>query len=91
MCHDFKISNFNLKTTDYQLLIIILYQLLIIEINNQQLVCECLANEVEFINSVKYEESVWMKVCSERGKEALYIGCVYMLTDSTSISVVDSC
>ena len=26
------------------------------------LVCECLVNEVEFINTVKYEESVWMKV-----------------------------
>ena len=24
-------------------------------------------------------------------REALYIGCVYMPTDSTSISVVDSC
>ena len=48
------------------------------------LVGECLANEVEFINSVKYEESVWMKVRirSERGREALYIGCVYMPTDS---------
>ena len=53
------------------------------------LVFDCLANEVEFINSVKYEESVWMKVHSERGREALYIGCVYMPTDSTSISVVD--
>ena len=55
------------------------------------LVRECLANEVEFINSVKYEESVWMKVRTERGREALYIGCVYMPTDSASISVVDSC
>ena len=55
------------------------------------LVHECLVNEVEFINSVKYEESVWMKVHSDRGREALYIGCVYMPTDSTSISVVDSC
>ena len=55
------------------------------------LVCECLVNEVEFINSVKYEESVWMKVHSEREREALYIGCVYMPTDSTSISVVDNC
>ena len=55
------------------------------------LVRECLANEVEFINSVKYEESVWMKVRSERGREALYIGCVYMPTHSASISVVDSC
>ena len=41
-----------------------------------------LANEVEFINNAKYEESVWMKVCSERGRETLYIGCVYMPTDS---------
>ena len=32
-----------------------------------------------------------MKVRSEMGREALYIGCVYMPTDSTSISVVDSC
>ena len=32
-----------------------------------------------------------MKVRSERGREALYIGCVYMPTDSASISVVDSC
>ena len=54
------------------------------------LVCECLVNEVEFINTVKYEESVWMKIRSERGREALYIGCVYMPTDSTSVSVMDS-
>ena len=31
-----------------------------------------------------------MKVRSERGREALYIRCVYMPTDSASISVVDS-
>ena len=55
------------------------------------LVRECLVNEVEFINTVEYEESVWMKIRSERGREALYIGCVYMPTDSTSISVMDSC
>ena len=55
------------------------------------LIRECLVNEVEFINTVKYEESVWMKIHSERGKEALYIGCVYMPTDSTSVSVMDSC
>ena len=55
------------------------------------LVRECLVNEVEFINTVMYEESVWMKIRSERGREALYLGCVYMPTDSTSISVMDSC
>ena len=37
------------------------------------LVCDILANEVEFINSMKYEESVWMNVHSERGRETLYI------------------
>ena len=31
---------------------------------------------------------MWMKVHSERGKEALYLRCVYMPTDITSISVV---
>ena len=55
------------------------------------LVRKCLVNEVEYINTVKYEESVWIKLRSERGREALYIGCVYMPTDSTSISVMDSC
>ena len=45
-----------------------------------------------FINCVKYEEcAVHMKMHSEKGREALYIGCVYMPTDSSSISVVDSC
>ena len=43
------------------------------------------------LNSVKYEESVWLKIRSERGREALYIGCVYMPTDVTSVSVMDSC
>ena len=55
------------------------------------LVCECLVNEVEFINTVKYEESVWMKIRSERGREALYIECENMPTDSTSVSLMDSC
>ena len=27
----------------------------------------------------------------ERGRSALYIGCVYMPTDSTSVAVVESC
>ena len=40
--------------------------------------------------TVKYEESVWMKIRSERGREALNIGCVYMPTDRTSVSVIDS-
>ena len=40
---------------------------------------------------MKYDESVWMNVRSERRREALYIGCVYMPTDSTSVFVVDSC
>ena len=26
-----------------------------------------------------------------RGSSALYVGCVYMPTDSTSVGVVDSC
>ena len=55
------------------------------------LVRECLVNEVEFISTVKYEESVWMEIRSERGREALYISCVYMPMDSTSISVMNSC
>ena len=55
------------------------------------LVRECLVSEVEFITTVAYEESVWMKVRGERGRSALYIGCVYMPTDSTSVAVLDTC
>ena len=35
--------------------------------------------------------TVWMKVWGERGTSTLYIGCVYMPTDSTSVAVVESC
>ena len=52
------------------------------------LVRECLVDEVEFISQVRYEESVWMKVREGRGREALYIGCVYMPTDSNRVSVI---
>ena len=47
-------------------------------------------HEVEFITSVKYDESVRIKVRGGRGRSALYIGCVYMLTDSTSVAAVDT-
>ena len=49
------------------------------------LVRECLVSEVEFITSVEYEESVWMKVRGGRGRSALYVGCVYMPTDSAAV------
>ena len=39
---------------------------------------------------MKYDGSVWMKVCGRRGRSAFYIGCVYMPTDSTSVGVVYS-
>ena len=55
------------------------------------LVHECLVSEVEFITMVAYEDSVWMKVWGERGGLALYIGCVYMPTDSMSVAVLDTC
>ena len=47
-------------------------------------------NEVEFISNTRYEESVWIKVRGERGREVLYNCCVHMPTDSTSVSVIDS-
>ena len=31
---------------------------------------------------------MWMKICSERGRKAMYIGYVYIPHDNTSISVV---
>ena len=36
------------------------------------LVRDCLVNDIEFITSVKYEESVWMEECGGRGSSALY-------------------
>ena len=40
---------------------------------------------------MKYDESVWMKVHGERGRAALFVCCVYLPTDSSSVAVVDSC
>ena len=55
------------------------------------LVRDCLVNEVGFISSVKYADSVWIKVRGRRERTALFVGCVYIPTDSTSIAIVDSC
>ena len=48
-----------------------------------------MVNEVEFVGEVKYAESVWVKVRGERGRSALYIGCVYMPTDGSGIATID--
>ena len=31
----------------------------------------------------------WMKVCGERGRSALFVDCLYMPTDSSSVTVED--
>ena len=53
------------------------------------LVRDCLVNEVEFVGEVKYAESVWMKVRGERGRSAMYIGCVYMPIDGSGTATID--
>ena len=53
------------------------------------LVRECLVDEVEFVSKVRYEESVWMKVRGGRGREALYLCCIYMPTDNACASVIE--
>ena len=53
------------------------------------LVREVLVDEVEFVSKVRYEESVWMKVRGGRGREALYVCCIYMPTDSACASVIE--
>ena len=55
------------------------------------LVRECLVDEVECITNVNYEESMWMRIRSQRGREALFVGCVYMPTESSNASVLDGC
>ena len=37
------------------------------------------------------EGSAWIKVRGGRGREALYIGCVYMPTTTGSASTMDAC
>ena len=54
------------------------------------LVKDCLVSGVEFIKDVKYEQSVWMRVKGERGRSTLFLGCIYMPTDSVAVSVVDA-
>ena len=54
------------------------------------LVKECLASGVELIKDVNYEESMWIKVKGERGRNTLFLGCVYMLTDSENVSIIES-
>ena len=41
------------------------------------------------IRDVRYEESVWMKVRGGRGKEALYLCCVYMPTEGSAAAVIE--
>ena len=54
------------------------------------LVKECLASGVELIKDVNYEESMWIKVKGERGRKTLFLGCVYMPTDSENVSFIES-
>ena len=43
------------------------------------LVRECLVSEVEFISQVNYDDSLWLKLRGERGRGALFVGCVIVL------------
>ena len=55
------------------------------------LIRECLLAEVQFITNINLEESAWIKVRGGRGKESLYIGCIYMPTTTASVSTMDAC
>ena len=48
-----------------------------------------ITNKVECVGEANYAECVCMKVRGERGRSALYIGCVYMLTDGSGIATID--
>ena len=54
------------------------------------LVKECLASGVELIKDVNYEESMGIKVKGERGRNTLFLGCVYMPTDGENVSIIES-
>ena len=42
------------------------------------------------IKDVSYEQCMWIKVKGENGRNTLFLGCVYMPTDSESVSVIES-
>ena len=50
-----------------------------------------LIDEVEYITDVNYEESIWLRIWGQRGREVLFLGCVYMPTESSSVSVLNTC
>lgn len=39
---------------------------------------DCSVNEVEFVDKTRHAEHVWIQLRGERGKSALWIGCLYM-------------
>ena len=54
------------------------------------LIRECWLAEVEFLTNLNLEGSAWIKVRGGRGKESLYIGCIYMPTTTARISTMDA-
>ena len=54
------------------------------------LVKECLASGVEIIKDVHYEETMWIKVKGERGRNTLILCCVYIPTVSENVAVIES-
>ena len=39
----------------------------------------------------EYVESLWLKLRGERGRGALFVGCVYMPTGSASVNFLEEC
>ena len=65
--------------------------LVVVRLARAGLVHGCLVSEMEFISQVNYDESLWLKLRGERGHGTLFVGCVYMPTDSTSVSFLEEC
>ena len=53
------------------------------------LVKGCLACRVELIKDVNYEKVCGIYSKKERGRNILFLGCVYMPTDSENVSVIE--
>ena len=51
---------------------------------------ECFASGVELIEDVNYEESMWIKVKGERGRNTLFLGGVYRPIDCENVFVIES-
>ena len=54
------------------------------------LVRDSVVNGVEIIKNTQYEQSMWLRVKGERGRSAVFLGCVYLPTTCENSSTLEA-